>query len=150
MMRLLTFDHKWPIKIQFQSFSLETMKSALLASKQFMFLFTLSHVLVHEVFYTKGTVPCKGQTIARPAILHNTQGLYICSSDQKTTFLFLSHDFSTFYHNSKLVLPEKKEKKISLRVFEYRGFLPYATFGTWKKFALAKNRISKIFILCTH
>ena len=31
----------------------------------------------------------------------------------------------------------------------YRGFLPYATFGTWKKFALAKNRISKIFILCT-
>ena len=31
----------------------------------------------------------------------------------------------------------------------YRGFLPYATFGTWKKFAVAKNRISKIFILCT-
>ena len=31
----------------------------------------------------------------------------------------------------------------------YRGFLPYATFGTWKKTALAKNRISKIFILCT-
>ena len=31
----------------------------------------------------------------------------------------------------------------------YRGFLPYATFGTWKKFALAKNRINKIFILCT-
>ena len=25
----------------------------------------------------------------------------------------------------------------------YRGFLPYATFGTWKKFALAKNRIRK-------
>ena len=33
---------------------------------------------------------------------------------------------------------------------KYRGFSPYATFGTWKKFALAKNRISKIFILCTH
>ena len=32
---------------------------------------------------------------------------------------------------------------------KYRGFLPYATFGTWKKFALAKNRISKIFVLCT-
>ena len=31
----------------------------------------------------------------------------------------------------------------------YRGFLPYATFGTWKKTALAKNRTSKIFILCT-
>ena len=28
----------------------------------------------------------------------------------------------------------------------YRGFSPYATFGTWKKTALAKNRISKIFI----
>ena len=25
----------------------------------------------------------------------------------------------------------------------YRGFLPYATFGTWKKFTLAKNRIMK-------
>ena len=23
----------------------------------------------------------------------------------------------------------------------YRGFLPYATFGTWKKLALAKNRV---------
>ena len=32
----------------------------------------------------------------------------------------------------------------------YRGFSPYATFGTWKKTALAKNRVSKIFILCTH
>ena len=32
----------------------------------------------------------------------------------------------------------------------YRGFSPYATFGTWKKTALAKNRIRKIFILCTH
>ena len=31
----------------------------------------------------------------------------------------------------------------------YRGFLPYATFGTWEKVALAKIRISKIFILCT-
>ena len=31
----------------------------------------------------------------------------------------------------------------------YRGFLPYATFGTLEKVALAKNRISKIFILCT-
>ena len=31
----------------------------------------------------------------------------------------------------------------------YRGFSPNATFWTWKKFALAKNRISKIFILCT-
>ena len=31
----------------------------------------------------------------------------------------------------------------------YRGFLPYATFGTSEKVALAKNRISKIFILCT-
>ena len=30
----------------------------------------------------------------------------------------------------------------------YRGFSPYATFGTWKKVALAKNLISKIFILC--
>ena len=30
----------------------------------------------------------------------------------------------------------------------YRGFSPYATFGTWKKNALAKNRVSKIFILC--
>ena len=37
---------------------------------------------------------------------------------------------------------------VSLKII-YRGFLPYATFGTWKKFALAKNRISKIFILCT-
>ena len=27
----------------------------------------------------------------------------------------------------------------------YRGLSAYATFGTWKKFALAKNRISKIF-----
>ena len=30
-----------------------------------------------------------------------------------------------------------------------RGFSPSATFGTWKKFALAKNSISKVFILCT-
>ena len=28
---------------------------------------------------------------------------------------------------------------------EYRGFSPYATFGTWKKVALAKNRIRKMF-----
>ena len=28
--------------------------------------------------------------------------------------------------------------------YDYRGFLHYATFGTWKKNALAKNRISKI------
>ena len=28
----------------------------------------------------------------------------------------------------------------------YRGFSPYATFGTLEKVALAKNRISKIFI----
>jgi hypothetical protein len=27
--------------------------------------------------------------------------------------------------------------------------LPYATFGTWEKVALAKNRIRQIFILCT-
>ena len=32
---------------------------------------------------------------------------------------------------------------------KYRGFLPYATFGTWKKVALAKNCISKISILYT-
>ena len=31
---------------------------------------------------------------------------------------------------------------------KYRGFLPYATFGTWKKLALAKNSVSQIFILC--
>jgi hypothetical protein len=36
-----------------------------------------------------------------------------------------------------------------LKIKTYRGFSPYATFGTWKKIALAKNRISKIFILCT-
>ena len=35
------------------------------------------------------------------------------------------------------------------KLHTYRGFLRYATFGTWKKTALAKNRISKIFILCT-
>ena len=33
--------------------------------------------------------------------------------------------------------------------FIYRGFLPYATLGTWEKVALAKNRISQIYILCT-
>ena len=33
--------------------------------------------------------------------------------------------------------------------YNYRGFSPYATFGTWKKVALAKNRINKIFILYT-
>ena len=27
---------------------------------------------------------------------------------------------------------------------QYRGFLPYATFGNWRKFALAKIRISQI------
>ena len=27
---------------------------------------------------------------------------------------------------------------------EYRGFSPYATFETWKKVALAKNRISHV------
>ena len=32
---------------------------------------------------------------------------------------------------------------------KYRGFLPYAIFGTLEKVALAKNRISRIFILCT-
>ena len=37
----------------------------------------------------------------------------------------------------------------AMKKMKYRGFSPYATFGTWKKFALAKNRISKIFILCT-
>ena len=26
----------------------------------------------------------------------------------------------------------------------YRGFSPYATFGTWQKVALAKNRISHV------
>ena len=31
----------------------------------------------------------------------------------------------------------------------YKGFLPYATFGTCRKTALAKNRISKTSILCT-
>ena len=29
----------------------------------------------------------------------------------------------------------------------YRGFSPYATFGTWIKFALAKNRISQILVI---
>ena len=36
-----------------------------------------------------------------------------------------------------------------IQSYQYRGFLPYATFGTWKKTALAKNRISNFFILCT-
>ena len=44
----------------------------------------------------------------------------------------------------------KHKMKCSFYLYTYRGFLPYATFGTWKKTALAKNRISKIFILCTH
>ena len=43
---------------------------------------------------------------------------------------------------------EGLERLISLHT-QYRGFSPYATFGTWKKFTLAKNRISKIFVLCT-
>ena len=40
-------------------------------------------------------------------------------------------------------------KQMNLIIFLYRGILPYATFGTQKKFALAKKHISKIFILCT-
>ena len=43
----------------------------------------------------------------------------------------------------------KHGKTYSNALSMYRGFSPYATFGTWKKVALAKNRISKIFILCT-
>ena len=51
----------------------------------------------------------------------------------------------------KLLSQLKCELGIKLRFnlrLEYRGFSPYAAFGTWKKTALAKNRISKIFILC--
>ena len=47
--------------------------------------------------------------------------------------------FKTFFDSENL----KKHLQ------KYRGFSPYTTFRTWKKFALAKNRISKIFILCT-
>ena len=41
-------------------------------------------------------------------------------------------------------LEEIEDTKKTFR--NYRGFLPYATFGTWKKTTLAKNRISKIFM----
>ena len=90
-------------------------------------------------FYTKGTVPCKRQTItyfliARPgsqsSITLMVCIMYICSSDQKTNsestnpefshifqcFLCVSIDFlvssliTWLYHNSKLVLPEKEKK----------------------------------------
>ena len=40
-------------------------------------------------------------------------------------------------------------KSVLKSYYLYRGLLPYANFGTWKKFTLAKNRISKVFILCT-
>ena len=53
---------------------------------------------------------------------------------------------------SKKQQDKGKLEQIFLRMVTlkyYRGFLPYATFGTWKKTALAENRISKISILCT-
>ena len=110
------------------------MKSVLLASKQFMFLFTLSQVLEHEVFIQKGLCHVRVKPLffdceTRIAILHNTRGLYICSSDQTTnsestnpkflhifSYQYLSHDL---HHNSKLGLPKKRKNKISLLIFEY-------------------------------
>ena len=35
----------------------------------------------------------------------------------------------------------------TMTVSKYRGFSPYATFGTFEKFALAKNRISQILVI---
>ena len=40
-----------------------------------------------------------------------------------------------------------EEVNFSIRLYiilKYRGFLHYATFGTWQKVAIAKNRISHV------
>ena len=45
------------------------------------------------------------------------------------------------------VVPVKGKVNVSqnfVAFSEYRGFSPYATFGTWQKVALAKNRISHV------
>ena len=71
-----------------------------------------------------------------------------------TAIQYPAHSLVSFYershksHNKKTNFRQGQGVQFSRKVY-YRGFLPYATFGTWKKTALAKNRISKIFILCT-
>ena len=58
--------------------------------------------------------------------------------------------FTNFYaQRCFLMICSDASKQIEVEICNYRGFLPYATFGTSEKVALAKNRISKIFILCT-
>ena len=39
---------------------------------------------------------------------------------------------------------KKEVKSFFLFIKSYRGFSPYATFGTWQKVALAKNCISHV------
>ena len=63
-------------------------------------------------------------------------------------FFGLSHVICFDCYYPLIIYPIINSRELT-RSSNYRGFLPYATFGTWKKVALAKNRISKIFILCT-
>ena len=55
---------------------------------------------------------------------------------------FLSYAYYIFFQNIPGTSdPEESEPEIDPY---YRGFLPYATFGTWKKFALASNKINSL------
>ena len=91
--------------------------------------------------------------IIRRVITHHT----ICFYSQNTLFLKIGVNqsilfiyFSTFLFKDHLYSKEYTTQSSKKDLYNvYRGFSPYATFGTWKKFALAKNRISKIFVLCT-
>ena len=50
-----------------------------------------------------------------------------------------------FYEVKKNIIFQKENGNTFTLTYNYRGFLPYATFGTLEKVALAKNRISQIF-----
>ena len=71
--------------------------------------------------------------------------LHLCSLFRRFASFGLRRPTMIFFKNLIWIIASCKDQKFSI----YRGFSPYATFGTWKKFALAINRISKIFILCT-
>ena len=95
-----------------------------------------------------------GIVVAISVIIAFIFTIYFCrcckwSHDTNDIFKDVDKDIVVNYKEAVPVKPTANGKDIKDRVKIYRGFSPYATFGTWKKFALTKNRISKIFVLCT-
>ena len=130
--------HKWPVNSSFPSFLLLStdllMQISTLIKKIYKGGFKSENK--RQFFGVPKNIPKSYLKLVHPVRVHDI--------DKTSILNFFGFTSLTYLQVVQKGFQGQYQKSYIVKAFyTYRGFLPYATFGTWKKFALAKIRISK-------